>query len=128
MSKEIDPQVKEVVARMFEGRKGHGGGPCTRRVLSATDLELMFQAVYEAGQQSMPHLLDWILDHLTELRVTTNDPAGDKLAIQARYLCAVDVQPKHFPWAPGERIKLVSALWRLIKRKDKSRAEKMQAS
>lgn len=51
MSSEIDPLVKSFVDRMFAGRKGHGGGPCMRRVLYREDLEVILQAVFDMGRQ-----------------------------------------------------------------------------
>lgn len=44
MSDETPTEVEREVARrivraMFEGRKGHGGGPCSRRVLTPAEVE-----------------------------------------------------------------------------------------
>ena len=36
-------------ARLFEGRKGHGGGPCSYRSLRPAELAALLAAAFEAG-------------------------------------------------------------------------------
>lgn len=117
---------------MFKDRKGHGGGPCTRRVLSEKDLTNLLQAAYEQGFKQgtvdRASLLDWLLDHLPELDVITTDPTykdADKTVGGARHLGSVKLQAEHYPWAPGERAELVAQLWKLIKRRTPEIADQM---
>jgi hypothetical protein len=133
MSNETDPIIKEFVARLFAGRKGHGGGPCMRRVLYQEDLENVCQAAFDLGRQQadqpMPQLLGWLLDHLPELHVQTTEPCKQdptQTIGQARWLHTVGMDAVHYPWAPGERFKLVSVLWHLIKKRSKETAKKMK--
>lgn len=34
---------------LFSGRKGHGGGPCTKRVLRHKDLKKILEDAYDRG-------------------------------------------------------------------------------
>lgn len=36
-------------AKLFEGRKGHGGGPCSYRSLRPAELAALLAAAFEAG-------------------------------------------------------------------------------
>lgn len=40
---------RRVAVKLFEGRKGHGGGPCSRRVLGPADLAAIAAAAFQAG-------------------------------------------------------------------------------
>jgi|SRR6185503_4925120 len=42
----------EVTKRMFEGRTGHGGGPCSKRVLRDMEIFEIAKASFEAGQKT----------------------------------------------------------------------------
>jgi hypothetical protein len=37
------------VRELLAGRRGHGGGPCTKRVLSAGQLDCLLRIAYQAG-------------------------------------------------------------------------------
>ncbi len=44
--------VSEKVASLFAGRRGHGGGRCTRRVLYPEELAILLTEAYTAGKQN----------------------------------------------------------------------------
>jgi hypothetical protein len=44
--------VAHRVETLFYGRKGHGGGPCTRRVLSPKQLTRILEQAYDDGYNS----------------------------------------------------------------------------
>ena len=46
------PWVARKVLAMFDGRKGHGGGPCCSRVLRAEQLRDLLQEAFQAGIKS----------------------------------------------------------------------------
>lgn len=134
MSNETDPRIKEIVDRRYQGRKAKGVvGPINRRVFDRESIEELLQSAFDLGRQQTdqpaPQLLDWLLDYLPELRVHTSEPCRHDPTHtigQARWLGTVELDAAHYPWAPGERLKLVSELWRLIKKRDNARAKKMK--
>ena len=44
-----DAYAEREVQRLFEGRKGHGGGPCTKRVLRPAELKSILRGGFLAG-------------------------------------------------------------------------------
>ena len=41
--------AESMVDRLFAGRKGHGGGPCSRRVMWPGELRAVIKVAYELG-------------------------------------------------------------------------------
>jgi hypothetical protein len=54
MANELSPMsilyAKRATAKLFSGRKGHGGGPCMRRVLGPGELETIIACAFEMGR------------------------------------------------------------------------------
>lgn len=61
------PWVRLAVTNMFYGRKGHGGGPCLKRVLNADQLTEILHTAYEAGRKAN--------DDSAQLRATSDVPS-----------------------------------------------------
>lgn len=62
MSQEADDYAAQETARLFRGRKGHGGGPCTRRVMRPADLRLILRGAFLAGMAHMNRSLQEHVD------------------------------------------------------------------
>jgi len=53
VSPEADRWASHNAARLLSGRKGHGGGPCTTRVLSEAQLYALLALAFDAGRASV---------------------------------------------------------------------------
>ncbi len=51
------------VQRLFEGRKGHGQGPCTKRVLSPGELRSILRGGFLAGTAHQARATEAAMSH-----------------------------------------------------------------
>lgn len=78
---ELSPLARDygrrVAAKLLDGRKGHGGGPCLSRVMREADLIALAGLAFDAGLNAAQGRIDKLEAGLAQARAALHGASSD---------------------------------------------------